>query len=76
MKYNYLVINNTNKQVQLGLGAFASFAVGIFVKNSMLPMVLIMTVSTVLALIILILGKRNIKKTISSSTNQEIETVH
>ena len=62
--------------IQLGLGAFASFAVGIFVKNSMLPMVLIMTISTVLALIILILGKPNIKKTISSSPNQEIETIH
>ena len=62
--------------IQLGLGAFASFAVGIFVKKSMLPMVLIMTISTVLALIILILGKPNIKKTISSSPNQEIETIH
>ena len=39
-------------------------------------MVLIMTISTVLALIILILGKPNIKKTISSSPNQEIETIH
>ncbi|MFV8354345.1 multidrug effflux MFS transporter [Flavobacterium sp. XS2P14] len=62
--------------IQLGLGALASFAVGVFVKNSMLPMVLIMTVSTVLALIILILGKRNIKKTITTSLNQEIVTVH
>lgn len=62
--------------IQLGLGALASFAVGVFVKNSMLPMVLIMTVSTVLALIILILGKRNIKKTITTSLNQEMVTVH
>lgn len=62
--------------IQLGLGALASFAVGVFVKNSMLPMVLIITVSTVLALIILILGKRNIKKTITTSLNQEMVTVH
>ncbi len=62
--------------IQLGLGALASFAVGFFVKNSMLPMVLIMAVSTVLALIILILGKRNIKKTITTSLNQEMVTVH
>ena len=61
--------------IQLGLGALASFAVGVFVKNSMSPMVLIMTVSTVLALIILILGKRNIKKTITTSLNKKIVTV-
>ncbi|WP_072992124.1 multidrug effflux MFS transporter [Flavobacterium segetis] len=47
--------------IQLGLGAFASFAVGIFVQNSVLPMVIIMTTSTLLALIILIVGKKRIK---------------
>jgi DHA1 family bicyclomycin/chloramphenicol resistance-like MFS transporter len=56
--------------IQLGLGAFASFAVGIFVTNSMLPMVMIMTVSTVLALLILILGKRNIKKIVTTSADE------
>jgi DHA1 family bicyclomycin/chloramphenicol resistance-like MFS transporter len=56
--------------IQLGLGALASFAVGVFVKNSMLPMVWIMTTSTVLALIILIIGKRNIKKTITTSADE------
>ncbi|SDW47541.1 multidrug effflux MFS transporter [Flavobacterium degerlachei] len=47
--------------IQLGLGAFASFAVGIFVKDSMVPMVVIMTISTVTALIVLFIGKRTIK---------------
>lgn len=47
--------------IQLGLGAFASFAVGVFVKDSMVPMVVIMTVSTLAALIVLIIGKRTIK---------------
>lgn len=47
--------------IQLGLGAFASFAVGVFVKESMVPMVIIMTVSTITALIVLIIGKRTIK---------------
>ncbi len=47
--------------IQLGLGALASFAVGVFVKNSMVPMVVIMTVSTVTALVVLIIGKRTIK---------------
>ena len=58
--------------IQLGLGAFASFVVGVFVQNSILPMVIIMTISTILALIILFLGKRNIKKTITTSDNDEI----
>jgi DHA1 family bicyclomycin/chloramphenicol resistance-like MFS transporter len=47
--------------IQLGLGAFASFAVGVFVKDSMVPMVVIMTVSTIAALVVLIIGKRTIK---------------
>jgi DHA1 family bicyclomycin/chloramphenicol resistance-like MFS transporter len=47
--------------IQLGLGACASFAVGVFVKNSMVPMVVIMTVSTVTALAVLIIGKRKVK---------------
>ena len=47
--------------IQLGLGALASFAVGIFVKDSMVPMVFIMTVSTILAFIVLNIGKRTIK---------------
>ena len=62
--------------IQLGLGALASFAVGIFVKDSILPMVTIMTVTTILALIILIFGKRNIKKTIAISPEEGIAIVH
>lgn len=62
--------------IQLGLGALASFAVGVFVKNSMLPMIVIMTVSTILALIILVIGKKSIKKTITASSEEEIVIVH
>ena len=62
--------------IQLGLGALASFAVGVFVKNSMLPMVMIMAITTILALIILIFGKRNIKKTITTSHDEGIAIVH
>jgi len=61
--------------IQLGLGALASFAVGIFVKNSAVPMVVIMTVTTLLALLILILGKRNIKKTIITSHDEGIDII-
>lgn len=46
--------------MQLGLGALASMAVGIFVKDSMVPMVVIMASSSIIALIILLIGRRNI----------------
>ena len=47
--------------IQLGLGALASFAVGLFVKDSMIPMVIIMAVSTLTAFVVLNLGRKNIK---------------
>ena len=62
--------------IQLGLGAFASFLVGVFVKDSMVPMVAIMTCTTVIAFIILNFGKRKIKETIVSSGDEEIPMVH
>ncbi len=62
--------------IQLGLGGLASFAVGVFVKNSMTPIVVIMTTTTLLAFIILVLGKRTIKKTIATSPDEEITIVH
>lgn len=61
--------------IQLGLGAFVSFLVGVFVHNSVVPMVAIMTVTTLLALVILIVGKRKIKKTITTSADEEIVIV-
>lgn len=62
--------------IQLGLGAFASFLVGVFVKDSMVPMVAIMTCTTVIAFIILNIGKRKIKETIVNSGDEEIPMVH
>jgi DHA1 family bicyclomycin/chloramphenicol resistance-like MFS transporter len=47
--------------VQMGLGAVASVAVGIFVTTSIFPVTLIFIGSTTLALLILHFGKRNIK---------------
>ena len=61
---------------QLGIGALASFAVGIFVKNSMIPMVVIMACTTIIAFIILVFGKRKIKKTIVNSLEEKITMVH
>lgn len=62
--------------IQLGLGAFASFLVGVFVKDSMVPMVAIMTCTTVIAFIILNIGKRKIKETIVNSGDEEIMVGH
>lgn len=62
--------------IQLGLGALASFAVGVFVKNSILPMVVIMATTTIIAFVILNIGKRNIKKTIATSHDEGIAIVH
>lgn len=46
--------------IQMGLGAIASVAVGIFVKSSILPVTLIFIGSSLLALVILHFGKKNI----------------
>ncbi len=62
--------------IQLGLGALASFAVGVFVKDSVAPMVLIMTVTTLIALVVLKIGKRFIKEQIAVDTESEISVGH
>ncbi|MCI9845790.1 multidrug effflux MFS transporter [Flavobacterium pectinovorum] len=62
--------------IQLGLGALASFAVGIFVKDSVAPMVAIMTATTILAFIILNIGKRFIKQKVEISSDDEITIGH
>lgn len=62
--------------IQLGLGALASFAVGIFVKDSVAPMVFIMTVTTIIAFIVLNIGKRFIKNKVEISTDDEMMVGH
>ncbi|MBF7092495.1 multidrug effflux MFS transporter [Flavobacterium sp. ALJ2] len=62
--------------IQLGLGAIASFAVGVFVKNSIIPMVAIMTTTTITAFIILNIGKRFIKEKVAISNNDEAGMIH
>ena len=47
--------------IQMGLGALASVAVGVFVTDSILPVTMIFIGSSLLALVILNLGKKNIK---------------
>lgn len=62
--------------IQLGIGALASFAVGVFVKDSIVPMIVIITCTTLLAFCVLIVGKRTIKKTIAISPDEETTIVH
>lgn len=53
--------------IQLGIGALASMIVGVLVKDSMVPMVAIMACGTGIALLILLIGRRNI--TVLEETN-------
>lgn len=62
--------------IQLGIGALASFAVGVFVKNSVTPMVAIMTTTTITAFIILNIGKRFIKQKVALSEDDSMNSVH
>ena len=62
--------------IQLGLGALASFAVGVFVKDSVAPMVLIMTSTTIIAFIVLNIGKRFIKEKIEVSKDDDVLVGH
>ncbi|MDR7371570.1 multidrug effflux MFS transporter [Flavobacterium aquidurense] len=62
--------------IQLGLGALASFAVGIFVIDSVTPMVLIMTATTIIAFIVLNIGKRFITEKVELTSDEEIIVGH
>ncbi|MFL9832203.1 multidrug effflux MFS transporter [Flavobacterium sp. ST-87] len=61
---------------QLGLGALASFGVGLFVKDSIAPMVMIMTSTTLIALFVLLIGKRKIKKMVVNNGDDAVTMVH
>ncbi|MBO9584652.1 MAG: multidrug effflux MFS transporter [Flavobacterium sp.] len=62
--------------IQLGLGSLASFAVGIFVKDSVAPMVFIMTVTTIIAFIVLNIGKRFITQKVELSAEDNFTSGH
>ncbi|MBE8724685.1 multidrug effflux MFS transporter [Flavobacterium hungaricum] len=62
--------------IQLGLGALASFAVGVFVKDSVAPMVFIMTTTTIIAFIVLNIGKRFIKNKVEVSADDDMIVGH
>lgn len=62
--------------IQLGIGALASFSVGVFVKDSVTPMVAIMTTTTITAFIILNIGKRFIKEKVELSDSDDVMIGH
>ncbi|WET02784.1 multidrug effflux MFS transporter [Flavobacterium sp. YJ01] len=62
--------------IQLGLGALASFAIGVFVKDSVAPMVAVMTTTTITAFIILNIGKRFIKNKVTISDSDDVMIAH
>ena len=62
--------------IQLGLGALASFAVGVFVKDSVWPMVIIMTATTIIAFVVLNIGKHFIKEKVEVSGESDIVAGH
>lgn len=62
--------------IQLGIGALASFAVGIFVKNSVAPMVAIMATTTITAFVFLNISKRSIKQKVELTAEDDIVIGH
>lgn len=62
--------------IQLGLGALASFAIGVFVKDSVTPMVAIMTTTTITAFFVLNIGKRFIKNKVELSESDDVMIGH
>jgi len=53
--------------MQLGIGSVSSYAVSLFTKPSTLPMSLLMAISSVIALAVLLTGRRFITNTVSSA---------
>lgn len=58
--------------LQMGVGALASVAISLFKAHSIVPMAVIMAVSAWLALVILITGRRKIKKEVVADTGTTV----
>jgi len=55
--------------MQLGVGSLASYGISLFSKPSTTPMALLMTISSVIAVIVLLVGRRNIKQTVEADAS-------
>ena len=62
--------------MQLGLGAAASFGISIFSSRSAMPMAAIMAGSSVIALTILLVGRRNIAQQVEVDTSISAGAAH
>jgi DHA1 family bicyclomycin/chloramphenicol resistance-like MFS transporter len=62
--------------MQLGLGAAASACVGVFSSRSATPMAAIMAVSSAIALIVLLIGRRNIKHGVQANPSAAVGAAH
>lgn len=61
--------------MQLGIGSISSYGVSLFAKPSTLPMSLLMAISSVIALAVLLIGRRFIKNTVTAEPGSVI-TAH
>jgi DHA1 family bicyclomycin/chloramphenicol resistance-like MFS transporter len=62
--------------IRMGMGALASMAVSIFSNHTAVPMVAVMAVTSVLALVLLLTGRKQIREQVEVATGQLAEPVH
>ncbi|WP_133272327.1 multidrug effflux MFS transporter [Hymenobacter radiodurans] len=62
--------------IRMAMGALASMAVSVFSNGTAVPMVAIMAVTSVVALVLLLTGRRQITEQVNVSTDQMAEPVH
>ena len=62
--------------LQMGIGALASFGIGAFSNGTANPMIGIMAITSALALIILVIGKRSGKMSVEASTGDSAAPIH
>ncbi|SDS38514.1 MFS transporter, DHA1 family, bicyclomycin/chloramphenicol resistance protein [Mucilaginibacter mallensis] len=58
--------------MQLGIGALSSFAISLFSSYSAMPMALIMAVSASIALMVLLIGRRNITEKVEADPSMAV----
>jgi len=56
--------------IQLGIGSLATMVQGISKSYSLVPLAAVMTISSILGLFILLIGRHNIKNSVEASTGQ------
>jgi DHA1 family bicyclomycin/chloramphenicol resistance-like MFS transporter len=62
--------------IRMGMGALASMAVSVFSNHTAVPMVAVMAVTSVLALVLLLTGRKQIKEQAEVAAGQLAEPVH